>query len=196
VREPGAARHFRYATRILPGLSVDGVGVFAGERWRRDGSRTSALRFRGTHQLSPIGAGSGYWRYQPTESGVRFLTGYDYRPAWGRAGRAADLVVRPLMGWATAWSFDRLRLWLERGVTPRRALHHAVIEVVVRASLPVLVGVAAPAPVRVPVTTILVVAAALIPPLPDTPAARRCQRKPAAPNISRPPSLLTTLKRA
>lgn len=118
-RAEGEPRRFRYATRVLPGLTVAGTGVSAGERERPDGTRTSALRFSSPHPLSLIAEGSGYWRYVPEGDGIRFLTGYDYRPRWGRAGALADrLLFRPLMGWATAWSFDRLRLWLERGITP------------------------------------------------------------------------------
>jgi hypothetical protein len=43
---------------------------------------------------------------------VRFLTGYDYGTRFGLPGQVIDrLALRPLLGWATAWSFDRLRLW-------------------------------------------------------------------------------------
>jgi uncharacterized membrane protein YphA (DoxX/SURF4 family) len=35
-------------------------------------------------------------------------------------------MFRPLFGWATAWSFDRLRLWLEDGVAPERSRDQAV----------------------------------------------------------------------
>ncbi len=28
-------------------------------------------------------------------------------------------MFRPLLGWATAWSFDALKLWLEKGLHPR-----------------------------------------------------------------------------
>ena len=51
--------------------------------------------------------------------------------AGDRSGRAFDrLLFRPLIGWATAWSFDRLRLWIEQGRDPqqaaRQALSHAL----------------------------------------------------------------------
>jgi hypothetical protein len=39
------------------------------------------------------------------------------------------------MGWATAWSFDRLRLWLERGSEPRAALLQTLIHGVARVAL-------------------------------------------------------------
>ena len=77
-------------------------------------ARTSALRFGSESPISIIRAGSGYWKYVPTGDGIRFLTAYDYRTRFGIVGRLADRVAfRPLLGWATAWSFDRLRLWLE-----------------------------------------------------------------------------------
>ncbi|MER7106670.1 hypothetical protein [Streptomyces sp. NPDC000229] len=138
---PGQPQRFRYATRVLPFLTVAGTGVSAGERHRAGGERVSALRFASPHPLSLLAEGSGYWRYVPTPDGIRFLTGYDYRPRWGRFGAVADrLVFRPLMGWATAWSFDRLRLWCEHGVSPARSLAHALAELAVR-SLAVAVAV-------------------------------------------------------
>ncbi|AZM55588.1 hypothetical protein DMA15_25895 [Streptomyces sp. WAC 01529] len=185
----GEPRHFRYATRVLPFLTVAGTGVSAGERRRPDGTRTSALRFASPHPLSLIEEGSGYWRYVPTPDGdgIRFLTGYDYRPRWGRLGALADRAVfRPLMGWATAWSFDRLRLWLERGITPERALLNAVAEVLLR------VLFVAAAVLLAPMTALAAAALALIlPPLPTTPAARRCLRTP--PVRARAPRILSTL---
>ena len=59
----------------------------------------------------------------PHADGIRFLTWYDYQTRFGRAGALFDRVVfRPMLGWATAWSFDRLRLWLERDIRPEAAL--------------------------------------------------------------------------
>lgn len=109
----GATR-FTYVRRSLL-HDVHGIGVSIGERRRADGTRTSALRFGTDDPLSPIRAGRGYWRYVPTEDGrTRFITGYDYDSGWG----PLDVLVRPLLGWATAWSFDRLRIWLEGGPEP------------------------------------------------------------------------------
>lgn len=173
----GEPQAFRYATRLLPGLTVAGTGVSVGERWRDDGSCTSALTFASPHPLSLLAQGSGYWRYVPGEDGVRFLTGYDYRPRWGRPGAVADRwLLRPLMGWATAWSFDRLRLWLERGLTPERSRNQAVLEVVVRLALVVAAWIASPWAAPAACVGVL-----LVPPLPGTPAARRCLRRPTAP---------------
>lgn len=176
---PGdAVQRFRYATTIFPGVVVSGTGEHAGEKHRPDGSRTSVLRFGSAHPLSFIAEGSGYWRYLPAPAGgVVFLTGYDYRPAWGRPGALADrLIFRPLIGWATAWSFDRLRLWLERGITPERSRLHAAAEVITRLAAIVLAAFVHPL-LAVPVLA----AGALIPPLPITPAARRCRRRPGRP---------------
>ncbi|MFJ6481579.1 MULTISPECIES: hypothetical protein [unclassified Streptomyces] len=187
----GEPQRFRYATRVLPFLSVEGTGISAGERHRSDGSRVSALRFASEHPLSLLAEGSGYWRYVPGPDGIRFLTGYDYQPRWGRFGALADrLVFRPLMGWATAWSFDRLRLWCERGTTPGRALARAIGE----GALRVLLSVAALLYAPLPAALLVLAAALLLPPLPGTPAARRCLRTPPGRTPARAPRLLSTLE--
>lgn len=111
---PDGGTRFRY-TRRVPFRTVAGDGVSIGEARRPDGSRTSALRFATTDPLSPIRSGRGYWRYVPDGERVRFVTGYDYAPGWGRV---LDRAARPLLGWATAWSFDRLRIWAEGGQAP------------------------------------------------------------------------------
>ncbi|HEY0889518.1 MAG TPA: hypothetical protein VGE38_07905 [Nocardioides sp.] len=176
IDERGHQR-FRYATRLLPFLTVSGDGVNTGERHRPDGGCTSALRFASGHPLSLIATGSGYWRYQPASDAVRFLTGYDYRPRWGVVGRVLDaLVVRPLMGWATAWSFDRLRIWLETGVTPERSRNRGLAEVVLRLALVGLAATLHPA-----LALLALPAALLVPPTRTSPAARRCRRRPSRP---------------
>jgi len=207
-RAEGEPQHFRYATRVLPFLTVAGTGVSAGERERPDGTRTSALRFASPHPLSLLAEGSGYWRYIPDGDEIRFLTGYDYRPRWGAFGALADrLVFRPLIGWATAWSFDRLRLWLERGITPERARANWLAELLVRALVTVLactgfgygslLRLTGPfAPLLCYATPLLAVVALSLalfaPPLSTTPAARRCLRTP--PTRVRTPRLLRTLE--
>jgi hypothetical protein len=114
---PGGGMRFAYERRI-PGHTIAGLGTTVGERSRADGTRTSALRFDTRDRLSPLGAGRGYWRYRPDGDHVVFSTGYDYEPTWGRA--LDRIFVRPLVGWLTAWSFDRLRIWAETGVPPER----------------------------------------------------------------------------
>ncbi|MEV6600946.1 hypothetical protein AB0M36_29475 [Actinoplanes sp. NPDC051346] len=173
---PGSApAAFSYATAVLPGVEIAGYGVHSGERRRPGGDATSALRFGSADPRSPIEEGSGYWRYVPVPGGVRFLTGYAYRTRWGRTGRLVDLVFGPAFGWATAWSFDRLRLWLDHGVSPERARTHGIAEVLSRAAL-VTAAVALDGR-----PWVVVVAAGLafgVPPHPHTPAARRCRRRP------------------
>ncbi|MCX5228727.1 hypothetical protein ABZY16_30365 [Streptomyces sp. NPDC006553] len=192
-------QRFRYATRVLPFLVVAGTGVSAGERHRAGGDRVSALRFASPHPLSLLAEGSGYWRYVPTADGVRFLTGYDYRPRWGRLGRLADrLVFRPLMGWATAWSFDRLRLWCERGITPERSRNRWLLELLARMLLVAVPWAATALPLglvslaAVPLTVLGLALAVRVPPSPRTPAARRCLRTPPA--RTREPRLLAALE--
>jgi hypothetical protein len=188
--DDGGPRRFRYSTRILPGLVIAGTGTTVAERYRPDGTRTSALRFASANPLSLIREGAGYWRYAPTGAGVRFVTGYDYRPGWGRLGALVDRVFRPLLGWATAWSFDRLRLWLERGIDPRHLLWHGLAEFGVRASIPL----AALAWAGWWPASATAAAALLLPPAPTTPAARRCRRRPIDRRQAVAPSTLHTLQ--
>lgn len=119
VRDDGA-QEFRYELDL--GIhTIRGTGVSLGERRGAGGERTSALLFDTADRLSPLGKGRGYWRYVPTDDGVRFLTGYDYEPGWGPLGRVLDPVLtRRFIWWLTAWSFDRLRLWAEQGVPPEQ----------------------------------------------------------------------------
>ncbi|MER7918195.1 MULTISPECIES: hypothetical protein [unclassified Streptomyces] len=207
--DPGEPRPFRFTARLPPFLTLSGTGVSAGEKERPDGTRTSALCFSSTHPLGLIAEGGGYWRYVPDDRGVRFLTGYDYRPRGGALGAAADrLLVRPLLDWATAWSFDRLRLWLERGITPERALCNWLAEIAVRVLLlaACLGGLrlerlmrlfgsfAAAMAYLCPVLLLAAVCLALFKsPLDCTPAARRCLRAPAT--RIRAPRLLRTLQK-
>lgn len=200
--EPGEPQHFRYATRVLPLLTVDGTGVSAGERNRPDGTRTSALRFFSAHPLSLIEEGRGYWRYVPDGEELRFLTGYDYRPRWGRFGRVVDrLLFRPLMGWATAWSFDRLRLWCERGITPEQSLRHALAELFARIAAVLVTAAVVPGAAAVGPVLAVAGAALLLPPLSVTPAARRCLRRPPeragrSESAAAPTALLATLEKS
>lgn len=154
-RAPAGHETFEYALD-LPGRTLTGTGTSVGERRRPDGTRTSALRFATADRLSLLRRGSGYWRYVPTADGVRFLTGYDYEPGWGRAGRVVDAVAfRPVLGWMTAWSFDRLRLWVERDQDPAASARRALADAGARlAALAVAARLAAgavrPSPSRRP----------------------------------------------
>jgi hypothetical protein len=135
-RVEGDPQRFTYATTLVPGLTIAGTGESLGDRDRPDGSQWSGLKFWATDKRSIIEAGAGYWRYVPTEDGIRFLTRYDYRPRWGRFGELADRwIVRPMFGWATAWSFDRLRLWLEDGVAPEQSRDQAIAHAIAVAGL-------------------------------------------------------------
>src|SRR4051812_28963604 len=118
-RASGEPQRFRYATRIGAGLRIEGAGESTGERDDELGQRTSALKFWSAGRKSLIETGSGYWKYILADNGIVFLTWYDYRRRFGTIGRLVDAICfRPLLGWATAWSFDRLRLWIEDGIVP------------------------------------------------------------------------------
>ena len=168
------SQRFRYSVSLLPGLRVDGSGVCAGERVRPDGTRTSVLRFGSAQRLSLIRAGTGYWRYVPTPAGIRFLTGYDYQPGWGRPGLLADRLFRPAMGWATAWSFDRLRIWLEDGVPPEQSLRRWALDSGLRIILCAAAWLITPAALAAVATLAII----RLPAGRSVPSARRCLRRP------------------
>jgi len=133
-RTAGEPQRFLYRTQFLPGLAIQGTGESVGERHGEDGSASSALKFASAQWFSLIEEGSGYWRYVPVEGGLRFLTWYDYRVRFGLAGRLLNAaILRPAMGWATAWSFDRLALWVEKGQSPEISLAFAAIHAIARA---------------------------------------------------------------
>lgn len=126
-------QRFLYSTRIGFGYSVDGEGETVGSCADNRGQRTSSLRFWSCDSKSLILEGAGYWQYTPVDDGVRFITGYDYQTRFGLIGRIFDrLVFRPLMGWATAWSFDRLRLWIEKGIDPAVSMERTIIHALSR----------------------------------------------------------------
>ncbi|TYS67943.1 hypothetical protein FZC76_14410 [Sutcliffiella horikoshii] len=110
---------FLYETKIGGGLKVAGWGKSIGTHDKKDGSKTSSLHFGTDQKISPISEGKGYWRYIPTDKGITFLTQYDYEVRYGWFGRLLDFFFRPVMGWATALSFDVLKRWVEKGETPR-----------------------------------------------------------------------------
>lgn len=133
--DPESPQRFRYATRIGFCLAVEGWGESVAARVS-DSERTSSLRFGSESPISLIREGSGYWKYTHAGEAVEFETGYDYRTRFGPAGRLFDrLAFRPLMGWATAWSFDRLRLWIERGIDPTLSAQRMVTHAAARAGL-------------------------------------------------------------
>lgn len=117
--EQGAPQRFRYSTRLGFGLAIEGWGETVASK-NGDGS---ALRFGSDDPGSLIAEGAGTWTYAEEGDHVRFRTVYDYRPRHGWGGRLADRVAfRPLMTWATRWSFDRLRLWVEQGLAPETTM--------------------------------------------------------------------------
>ena len=130
-------QRFRYATRIGFGAEIEGWGETVGERMPgAGGTGTSALKFGSEDRRALIRAGSGYWKYEQIEDEARFITGYDYEVRWGVFGRIFDrLLFRPLLGWATAWSFDRLRLWIETGLEPQQAARQALIHALAAATI-------------------------------------------------------------
>ena len=129
-------QRFLYETRLGLGLNIKGTGESVGQRAGANGDTTSSLKFASADPKSLIRAGSGYWRYVPTNAGLRFFTWYDYEVRFGVLGRLVDHVLfRPWMGWATAWSFDRLRLWAEDDQSPESSRNLALIHATARLSI-------------------------------------------------------------
>jgi hypothetical protein len=133
---PNDPQEFIYATRIGAGLKIEGRGQTIATRTTESSERTSSLKFWSDDWKSLISEGSGYWKYIPQPRAVRFLTLYSYRVRFGAVGEVVDrFIFRPLMGWATAWSFDRLRLWVESGIPPEAALRSAAAYSIARCSV-------------------------------------------------------------
>jgi hypothetical protein len=134
-RSEGEPQRFLYATRIGFGLGIAGEGESIGTKESAT-ERTSALRFWSDSRFSLIREGRGYWKYIQRGSDVQFFTWYDYDVRWGWFGTLIDRTAfRPMIGWATAWSFDRLRLWAERGVPPRNTLSATLVFAISRLAI-------------------------------------------------------------
>lgn len=118
-KKEGEPQKFLYKTKIGFGLEIGGEGESIGEIRKETGERISSLKFWTDNTLSLIRIGRGYWKYTPHKECIHFETQYDYDTRYGRIGNVIDsYMFRPLLGWATAWSFDALKLWLEKGLHP------------------------------------------------------------------------------
>ncbi|WP_025784397.1 DoxX-like family protein [Sporosarcina sp. D27] len=117
-KEDDQPQRFTYTRTVGPFITVEGWGESSGSAYLNDGSRSSSLHFGTDQKISPIREGRGYWKYEPMEEGTKFLTQYDYKTSFGKAGELIDRLFRPLMGYATALSFDVLKRWIERGEAP------------------------------------------------------------------------------
>lgn len=122
---------FLYQTRIGFGLNITGTGETSSTTQHQTNERLSTLSFCSEQPVSLIRQGGGYWKYKQRGDRITFITLYDYKTRFGLAGRVLDrYLFRPLFGYATAWSFDRLRIWLEERIPPsviaERALIHYI----------------------------------------------------------------------
>lgn len=125
-------QRFLYKTKIGFGIEIAGEGESVGQLRKETGERISSLKFWTDSKLSLIKVGRGYWKYTPNGEKIYFETQYDYETRFGSVGRMVDsYIFRPLLGWATAWSFDALKLWLERGLHPRLLIRKSIIHLVV-----------------------------------------------------------------
>ncbi|MDJ0316055.1 SRPBCC family protein [Arthrobacter antibioticus] len=186
---------------LLPLHTIKGTGTSLGHRHRADGQATSVLKFDTADVLSPIGPGSGYWRYIPTDDGLRFITGYNYEPGLGMAGKALDSrTIRPALGWATALSFDRLRLWAESDLEPRHSRNRWFLDAGARiGGVLVAVGLFRRALAKRSATMAALGAAAvalscLVKPHWSVPRASRCLRNAPDAKPARAPSTLAGLR--
>ncbi|PJN90652.1 DoxX-like family protein [Bacillus sp. mrc49] len=122
---------FLYETKLGRYVKVAGWGKSVGAHNKKDGSKTSSLHFGTDQKISPIREGKGYWQYIPKDNGITFLTQYDYDVRYGLLGRLLDFFFRPIMGWATALSFDVLKRWIEKGESPRSQYVRFIINAIV-----------------------------------------------------------------
>ncbi|GAE04973.1 DoxX-like family protein [Paenibacillus sp. JCM 10914] len=131
-RDRAEFQRFLYKTRIGLGLEITGIGVTREVKQQEHYARMSVLKFGSDQQISLIRKGGGYWRYHDNGSGcITFITKYDYQTRFGLLGAWFDkLLFRPMFGAATAWSFDVLRLWLEKGIPPAASISKAIIHAV------------------------------------------------------------------
>lgn len=131
-KQENEPQRFLYKTKIGFGLEIAGEGESIGELRKETGERVSSLKFWTDSKLSLIKVGRGYWRYTLNGEKICFETQYDYEARFGCVGRMVDsYIFRPLLGWATAWSFDALKLWLEKGLHPRLLIRKSIIHCLV-----------------------------------------------------------------
>lgn len=137
--DPTDPQKFLYSTKIGFGIKVDGIGESVATKTKDNGESTSVLKFSSDSKISLIKQGSGYWKYVPEADGIKFFTGYDYETRWGLFGKLIDkFVFRPIMIWATAWSFDCLKNWIEKGLHPKQALNAQISVLLVNLTLGII----------------------------------------------------------
>jgi hypothetical protein len=137
--DPTDPQKFLYSTKVGFGIKVDGIGESVATKTKDNGESTSVLKFSSDSRISLIKEGSGYWKYVPEADGIKFFTGYDYKKRWGLFGKLIDkFVFRPLMIWATAWSFDCLKNWIEKGLHPKQALNAQISVLLVNLTLGII----------------------------------------------------------
>jgi hypothetical protein len=124
-------QRFLYTTKIGFGISIAGEGASVGTRIH-NGRRTSSLKFWSEQPISFIKEGSGYWKYTTHKEGIHFCTRYHYETRFGLLGRVFDRwIFRPIMACTTAWSFDCLRLWIEKKIHPIDSIQRSLIHLLV-----------------------------------------------------------------
>ncbi len=121
-------QQFLYRTRIGFGIDIAGTGTTKSTSSNHKTTRMSTLSFGSDQAISLIREGGGYWKYDAKGEKIVFKTRFDYKTRFGLLGSWLDkLLFRPLFGYATAWSFDVLKIWLEKGLQPAAIIQNAVI---------------------------------------------------------------------
>ncbi|WP_141501260.1 DoxX-like family protein [Paenibacillus luteus] len=119
---------FLYETRIGFGIKISGTGESFQTNTASACYRKSSLTFASEQPISLIRRGGGYWKYEAHAHQITFSTLYSYQTRFGLAGSLLDrFVFQPLFGYATAWSFDRLRIWLEERIPPAVIAERAIV---------------------------------------------------------------------
>lgn len=133
---PFEPQKFLYSKNICFGLKINGIGESVATKTKDNGESTSVLKFSSGSRLSIIKQGSGYWKYVPETDGIKFFTGYDYETRWGFFGEVLDkFIFRLLIIWATAWSFDCLKNWIEKGNHPKQVIKAQITVLLIHITL-------------------------------------------------------------
>ncbi|MCB1159092.1 MAG: hypothetical protein H7A25_13585 [Leptospiraceae bacterium] len=107
------------------------------EKEGENGEIYSTLNFGSEDSHCPIRRGKGYHLLIPeTENSTLFRTEFQYRPRYGKLGFLFDILLfRHILKFVTAYSLDRLKIYLEKEIPPSLSLKRSMNLYLIRLSL-------------------------------------------------------------